>query len=67
MKWVFEEKCLRRGVSLASNFSVGVLAWVHSLANADGVFVLCYRLKLFLEPFGVPSCVLNSELPVNSR
>ncbi|OOF99529.1 hypothetical protein ASPCADRAFT_203307 [Aspergillus carbonarius ITEM 5010] len=27
----------------------------------------CYRLKLFLEQFGLKSCVLNSELPVNSR
>ena len=27
----------------------------------------CYRLKLFLEQFSVRSCVLNSELPVNSR
>jgi len=27
----------------------------------------CYRLKLFLEQFGMKSCVLNSELPVNSR
>jgi len=27
----------------------------------------CYRLKLFLEQFGVKSCILNSELPVNSR
>lgn len=27
----------------------------------------CYRLKLFLEQFAVPSCVLNSELPVQSR
>ncbi|KAL8834493.1 MAG: hypothetical protein Q9170_003728 [Blastenia crenularia] len=27
----------------------------------------CYRLKLFLEQFGVKGCVLNSELPVNSR
>uniref|UniRef100_A0A8C3G6S4 Probable ATP-dependent RNA helicase DDX56 n=1 Tax=Cyclopterus lumpus TaxID=8103 RepID=A0A8C3G6S4_CYCLU len=26
-----------------------------------------YRLKLFLEQFGIPSCVLNSELPVQSR
>jgi ATP-dependent RNA helicase DDX56/DBP9 len=26
-----------------------------------------YRLKLFLEQFGLKSCVLNSELPVNSR
>ena len=27
----------------------------------------CYRLKLFLEQFGTRSCVLNSELPINSR
>lgn len=27
----------------------------------------CYRLKLFLEQFSIKSCVLNSELPVNSR
>ncbi|XP_073509867.1 probable ATP-dependent RNA helicase DDX56 [Phyllobates terribilis] len=26
-----------------------------------------YRLKLFLEQFSIPSCVLNSELPVHSR
>ena len=27
----------------------------------------CYRLKLFFEQFGIKSCVLNPELPVNSR
>ncbi|XP_070539985.1 probable ATP-dependent RNA helicase DDX56 [Ptychodera flava] len=27
----------------------------------------CYRLKLFLEQFSIPACVLNSELPVSSR
>ncbi|KAJ2899588.1 putative atp-dependent rna helicase dbp9 protein [Zalerion maritima] len=27
----------------------------------------CYRLKLFFEQFGIRSCVLNSQLPVNSR
>lgn len=27
----------------------------------------CYQLKLFLEQFGVKSCLLNSELPANSR
>ena len=27
----------------------------------------CYRLKLYLEQFGIRCCVLNSELPVNSR
>ncbi|XP_076103217.1 putative ATP-dependent RNA helicase DDX56 isoform X2 [Mytilus galloprovincialis] len=27
----------------------------------------CYKLKLFLDHFGIKSCVLNSELPVSSR
>ncbi|XP_077478619.1 putative ATP-dependent RNA helicase DDX56 [Stigmatopora argus] len=27
----------------------------------------CYRLKLFLEQFSISACVLNSELPVQSR
>ncbi|XP_076631245.1 putative ATP-dependent RNA helicase DDX56 [Colletes latitarsis] len=27
----------------------------------------CYKLKLFLEQFGIPTCVLNSELPAASR
>lgn len=27
----------------------------------------CYRLKLFLEQFSIRSCVLNPELPLNSR
>ncbi|KAF1816381.1 ATP-dependent RNA helicase DBP9 [Eremomyces bilateralis CBS 781.70] len=27
----------------------------------------CYRLKLFFEQVGIKSCILNSELPVNSR
>ncbi|KTW28408.1 hypothetical protein T552_01670 [Pneumocystis carinii B80] len=27
----------------------------------------CYKVKLFLEQFGIRSCVLNSELPINSR
>ncbi|TVY91390.1 ATP-dependent RNA helicase [Lachnellula willkommii] len=27
----------------------------------------CYRLKLYLEQFGIRSCILNSELPVNTR
>lgn len=27
----------------------------------------CYRLKLFLEQFSIRSCVLNRELPINSR
>jgi len=27
----------------------------------------CYKLKLYLHQFGIPSCALNSELPVTSR
>jgi len=27
----------------------------------------CYRVKLFFGQFGIRSCILNSELPVNSR
>lgn len=27
----------------------------------------CYRLKLFLEQFSIKSCVLNAEMPINSR
>ncbi|PWN49776.1 DEAD-domain-containing protein [Violaceomyces palustris] len=27
----------------------------------------CYRLKLFMEQFGLKACVLNAELPINSR
>ncbi|OTF80112.1 ATP-dependent RNA helicase DDX56-like protein [Euroglyphus maynei] len=27
----------------------------------------CYRLRLFLEQFGIRTCVLNSELPIASR
>ncbi|XP_041706503.1 probable ATP-dependent RNA helicase DDX56 isoform X2 [Coregonus clupeaformis] len=32
-----------------------------------GAVERCYRLKLFLEQFSIPACVLNSELPVHSR
>ena len=27
----------------------------------------CYRIKLYLEQFGIPVCVLNSELPNSTR
>ncbi|XP_043197917.1 probable ATP-dependent RNA helicase DDX56 isoform X1 [Amphibalanus amphitrite] len=27
----------------------------------------CYKLKLYLEQFGIPTCALSSELPANSR
>jgi len=36
------------------------LIFVNSIAR-------CYKLKLFLERFGIKSGVLNSELPQNSR
>ncbi|KAG7464204.1 putative ATP-dependent RNA helicase DDX56 [Solea senegalensis] len=32
-----------------------------------GTVERCYRLKLFLEQFAIPACVLNSELPLQSR
>uniref|UniRef100_A0A3Q3WTL5 Probable ATP-dependent RNA helicase DDX56 n=1 Tax=Mola mola TaxID=94237 RepID=A0A3Q3WTL5_MOLML len=32
-----------------------------------GAVERCYRLKLFLEQFSIPACVLNSELPIQSR
>ncbi|KAH0622988.1 hypothetical protein JD844_030873 [Phrynosoma platyrhinos] len=32
-----------------------------------GTIERSYRLKLFLEQFSIPACVLNSELPVKSR
>lgn len=37
-----------------------VIVFVHDIDR-------CYRLKMFLEQFGIRSCVLNSELPANSR
>ena len=27
----------------------------------------CYKMKLYLEQFNIPCCVLNSELPVATR
>uniref|UniRef100_A0A8B9W0J3 RNA helicase n=1 Tax=Anas zonorhyncha TaxID=75864 RepID=A0A8B9W0J3_9AVES len=32
-----------------------------------GALPRCYRLKLFLEQFGIAACALNSELPARSR
>uniref|UniRef100_A0A8C3CHD2 RNA helicase n=1 Tax=Cairina moschata TaxID=8855 RepID=A0A8C3CHD2_CAIMO len=32
-----------------------------------GALARCYRLKLFLEQFGIAACALNSELPARSR
>ncbi|KAG4303271.1 hypothetical protein PCANB_000572 [Pneumocystis canis] len=48
-----------------------VILKLHLIKGKIIVFVnnvdRCYRLKLFLEQFGIRSCVLNSELPINSR
>ena len=38
-----------------------------SLKDEVLVMFLAHRLKLFLEQFCIKSCVLNSELPHNSR
>ncbi|XP_049839187.1 probable ATP-dependent RNA helicase DDX56 isoform X2 [Schistocerca gregaria] len=44
---------------------------LHLIRGKTVIFVnsvdRCYRLKLFLEQFGIPTCVLNSELPANVR
>lgn len=31
------------------------------------IYLFCFRLKLYLEQFGIPTCVLNSELPATIR
>lgn len=31
------------------------------------IVVFCFRLKLYLEQFKIPACVLNSELPAAVR
>ena len=45
---------------------------VHPFGSQKSIFFVnsidrCYKLKLFLEQFGIKSCTLNSELPVKSR
>ncbi|XP_043485007.1 probable ATP-dependent RNA helicase DDX56 [Leptopilina heterotoma] len=44
---------------------------LHLIRGKSIIFVntvdRCYKLKLFLEQFGIPTCVLNSELPASSR
>ncbi|XP_015597691.1 probable ATP-dependent RNA helicase DDX56 [Cephus cinctus] len=44
---------------------------LHLIRGKSIIFVntvdRCYKLKLFLEQFGIPTCVLNSELPAVSR
>ncbi|XP_023245882.1 probable ATP-dependent RNA helicase DDX56 isoform X2 [Copidosoma floridanum] len=44
---------------------------LHLIRGKSIIFVntvdRCYKLKLFLEQFGISTCVLNSELPAESR
>ncbi|CAB3363183.1 Hypothetical predicted protein [Cloeon dipterum] len=48
-----------------------VLLKLHLVRGKTIVFVntvdRCYKLKLYLEQFNIPTCVLNSELPAASR
>lgn len=55
------DKFLLMYVSLKLRLIAGkILVFVNSIDR-------CYRLKLFLEQFSIKACVLNSELPLNSR
>ncbi|KAJ3271169.1 ATP-dependent DNA/RNA helicase [Terramyces sp. JEL0728] len=45
---------------------------VHPFGSSKSIIFVnsiekCYKLRLFLEQFGIKSCTLNSELPVKSR
>ncbi|KAJ8880913.1 hypothetical protein PR048_017386 [Dryococelus australis] len=48
-----------------------VLLKLHLIRDKTIIFVntvdRCYKLKLYLEQFSIPSCVLNSELPAAIR
>jgi ATP-dependent RNA helicase DDX56/DBP9 len=44
-----------------------VIIFVGGDEKAGGAVDRCYRVRLFLEQFGVRSVVLNQEMPVNSR
>jgi ATP-dependent RNA helicase DDX56/DBP9 len=44
-----------------------VIVFVGGDENNGGAVDRCYRVRLFLEQFGVRSVVLNQEMPVNSR
>lgn len=48
-----------------------VLLKLHLIRGKTIIFVnsvdKCYRIKLYLEQFAIPTCVLNSELPAAMR
>lgn len=54
-----------------ANFFANILFFKFCTRGKSIIFVhtvdRCYKLKLFLEQFGIPTCVLNSELPATSR
>lgn len=55
------DKFLMTFVILKLNLIKGkILVFVNNIERG-------YRLKLFLEQFGIKGCILNSELPINSR
>ncbi|KAK9477347.1 P-loop containing nucleoside triphosphate hydrolase protein [Lipomyces japonicus] len=70
-----EDNTITQYVVKCSEFDKFLLAYVifklNLIKGKTLVFVndidRCYRLKLFLEQFGIRACVLNSDLPVNSR
>ena len=56
-----EDKCLLLYFILKLRLVKGkAIIFVKDIEN-------CYRIKLFLDQFSIKSCVLNSELPFNSR
>ena len=73
--WFKEELAYLGGISRCSEVDKFLLTYVIlKLKLIRGKCILfvndvdrCYRLKLFLEQFSIKSCVLNSELPLNSR
>lgn len=40
---------------------------IFNISKPNVKIMLCFRLKLYLEQFAIPVCVLNSELPANIR
>ena len=61
---------LIRGKSLmfVSSVDRSISTWKKGLRfNYSNYYNRCYKMKLYLEQFNIPCCVLNSELPVATR
>ncbi|KAJ6623363.1 putative ATP-dependent RNA helicase DDX56 [Pseudolycoriella hygida] len=61
-------------ISAEENDKVAILSALFKLHLVRGKSIIfvntvdrCYKLKLFLEQFGIKSCILNSELPAKMR